>query len=132
MAAPEEQAAEVLAAHQRITSKPGGPCWCGVWPTAEHDQTWMQHVAAALAPLFAEHARQAVREWIEQAPANVLDGIIADAERKAAEKALREAADAALTMFDPPVDECVEWSEWLRARADHPERADTYAEGGDE
>ena len=33
--------------------------------------------------------------------------------------ALREAADAALTMYDPPVHECIEWSEWLRARADY-------------
>ena len=123
---PEEQAAEVIGAHAYDT---GWRCSCGWTGTADEYEA---HVAAALAPLFAEHARQAVREWIEQAPANVLDGIIADAERKAAEKALRVAADAALTMFDPPVDECVEWSEWLRARADHPERADTYAEGGDE
>lgn len=36
--------AQVLAAHQR-TMKPGGACWCGGWPTDDHDDTWVDHVA---------------------------------------------------------------------------------------
>ena len=42
--------AEVLGEHQRITSQPGGPCWCGEWPRDNgRRETWMAHVAQALA-----------------------------------------------------------------------------------
>ena len=43
------QMADVLARHQRVTSKPGGPCWCGEWPRDDvRRDTWMDHVADAL------------------------------------------------------------------------------------
>ena len=39
-------------------------------------------------------------------------------------RALREAADAARGMHDPPAPDCVEWADWLRARADRLDGGD--------
>lgn len=57
-----DEVAAVLARHQRITSQTGGPCVCGRWPTADHDVTWMHHVADALAPLTAAREQAARAE----------------------------------------------------------------------
>ena len=70
--------------------------WLGGW----HDEAgWEAHVAEQLAPVVAARVAAARAE------------------------ALEDAADAALTMYDPPVTECIEWSEWLRARAAKREAA---------
>ena len=60
--------AGVLAAHQRMMTKPGGPCWCGQWPTSVHDETWMDHTAAAIAAhIGAVLASAEVREVAAEA-----------------------------------------------------------------
>lgn len=63
-----------------------------------------------------------------------MDGVYAAVERIVAERiaeALRDAADVALTMYDPPVEECITWSEWLRARADYRRIRPGLKQGGD-
>lgn len=45
----------------------------------------------------------------------------AKAKRAAHAEALRDAAKAARTMYDPPTVECLEWATWLDARANRIE-----------
>lgn len=49
---------------------------------------------------------------------------------KTVAEALEEAATAARSMYDPPKAECVEWANWLDARADHI-RKEAGIESGD-
>ena len=57
--------AEVLGEHQRITSQPGGPCWCGEWPRDNgRRETWMAHVAQALADAGFGHVASVEGEFL--------------------------------------------------------------------
>lgn len=52
----------------------------------------------------------------------VVADLIAEAEQRGAEKALREAAEAARGMHDPVAPDCTEWATWMDARADREAR----------
>ncbi len=74
MSAPElpEVLGDVLARHQRIVSKPGGPCWCGEWPRDDiRRDTWMDHVAAHLARAVQAHVEGRVEAAVMGAASEV-------------------------------------------------------------
>jgi hypothetical protein len=56
-------------------------------------------------------------EWDEDDTAAALLPIVEAHGPASAATALRQAADAAEGMHDPPAPDCVEWADWLRARA---------------
>ena len=118
---PEEQAAEVLAGHcwlgsdeQKIDGEWtwGFDCECGEFVP---DGQTNAHLAKALAPLFAEHARQAKAEALREA-----------AERIETDPGLRLGHNVSV------ICSCLRCEVAKGAARILRERADTYAEGGEQ
>ena len=98
----------------------------------------VEALAKVLAAGFYEHSGASTydatcgicvreREYVRHLAAALLDAIDAgqvpglatsEAVERAKREAMREAAEAVLTEFDPPIEACVWAAEWLRDRAE--------------
>ncbi len=122
-----EQMVEVLSRHQRVVSKPGGPCWCGEWPhrgDGKRVHTWMDHVADAL--LAATAPTPDEREVIATRILNTVDPLLPGHEARMACVRIVRGEDAAPT----PDETVIDWSDpetWpteaQRVLADRTDRA---------